>query len=122
MPHKATDEELLAAFSRLAQVWDVARSGIIVSFNGARVASWNWNKTRMFVNPEDLAFRKIFRQLNKNGVLKRIPNKKLGKEPVVDSTVLTTIPISQTTPGELDHHLKTSGYYLIDLNLPLIDE
>jgi hypothetical protein len=115
-----TDKELLDAFSRLSQAWDIERSGIITSFNGARVASWNWNKRRMLVNPETDDFRKLFRRLNKNGVLKRIPSKKLGKEPTVDNTVLVTVPVSQSTPGELDHTLKGEGYYLIDLNVPVV--
>ncbi len=117
-----TDKELLDAFSRLSQAWDIERSGIIITFNGARVASWNWNKTRMLVNPESDDFRKLFRRLNKDGVLKRIPSKRLGKEPVVDSTVLVGVPVSQSTPGELDHMLKNEGYYLIDLDVPVVKD
>jgi len=115
-----TDKELLAAFTRLSQAWDIERSGIITTFNGARVASWNWNKRRMLVNPENDGFRKLFRRLNKNGVLKRIPSKRLGTEPVVDNTVLVSVPVSESTPGELDHMLKGEGYYLIDLNVPTV--
>lgn len=116
-----TEQELVGAFSRLSQVWDIRRRGIIISFTGDRVASWNWNKNRMVVNPEEPKFRKVLRDLNKDGIFKRIPAKKLPEsEDVVNTTALITIPVSQTSPGELDHALKVEGYYLIDLELPLI--
>lgn len=116
-----TEEELVGAFSRLAQVWDIRRRGIIISFTGDRVATWNWNKNRMSISPEDREFRKVLRNLNKDGIFKRVPAKKLpGNEDVVNTSALVSVPLSQTSPGELDHALKLEGYFLVDMELPLV--
>jgi len=116
-----TEEEFVETFSRLTQVWDIRRRGMIISFTGDRVATWTWNKNRMVINPEDPQFRKVFRALTRDGIFKRVPAKKLpGDEDVVNTSALISVPLSQTSPGELDHALKLEGYYIIDLELPLI--
>lgn len=116
-----TEEEFVEAFSRLTQVWNIRRRGMIISFTGDRVATWAWNKNRMIINPEDPEFRKVFRSLTRDGIFKRVPAKKLpGDEDVVNTSALISVPLSQTSPGELDHALKLLGYYIIDLELPLI--
>lgn len=116
-----TEEELVGAFSRLAQVWSIRRRGMIISFAGDRVATWTWNKNRMIVNPEDSQFRKVFRSLNRDGIFKRVPAKKLSEdEDVVNTSALISVPLSQASPGELDHALKLEGYFVIDVELPLV--
>lgn len=116
-----TEEELVGAFSRLTQVWDIRRRGMIISFTGDRVATWTWNKNRMTINPEDPGFRKVFRDLNRDGIFKRVPAKKLSEdEDVVNTSALISVPLSQASPGELDHALKLEGYFVIDVELPLV--
>lgn len=126
----ATESEqatLLRAFAQISETWGNARKGIIVSVNGNRVGTWTWTKSSLLVNPQDDEFKKTTRQLSKDGVLIRQPSKLELDAPVDadfpgDRSVLVNKAFSRLTPGELDHALKSEGFFLIDLDIPLAEE
>jgi hypothetical protein len=116
----ATDIEIINALDNIGSVWGVARSGIVVSLTGGRVGTWNWNQSRLLVNPEDDNFKKAFRELSKRGILVREPTKR-SKENAADedsiASVLRVMPFTKASPGELDFALKEIGYFVIETNL-----
>ncbi len=125
-PSDAEMVKIFESFARISDVWGGTRRGIIISVNGARVGTWSWNKSQMVINPEDREFRRTFRKLKREGILRRIPIKlkdTAGK--VIENageSGLRILPINQATPGILDFALKQLGYLVIDLNLPLAPE
>lgn len=124
MATESEQKRLLDAFTQISETWGIARKGIIVSTNGNRVGTWTWNKSSILVNPQDDTFKKLVRQLSKNGVLIRQPSKLELDAPVDaefpgDSSVLVSKAFTRLTPGELDHALKIEGFFLVDLDIPL---
>lgn len=119
-------KQVLEAFARIGTVWGQARKGIIVSFNGVRVGTWVWQKSRMLVKSETKDFKTLIQDMQKNGILVQEPAEALGtpEDELLPgpATSLVSIPFGSAAPGVLDHALKLEGYYLLDLAIPLVKE
>jgi len=126
----ATEQQqrkLIDAFTRISEVWGVARRGLIVSTAGTRVGTWSWNKSNLLINPRDDEFKKLIRRLIKDGVfVRQTARRELDVPKDVefpgDTSVLLSKPLTRLTPGEFDHALKVEGYFVVDLDVPLGEE
>lgn len=126
MPTEKEQRAVLDAFTKISETWGIARKGMIVTSNGVRVGTWSWNKSALLVRPIEDTFKTLIRRLVKDGVLVRQVTKSELEAPKdadfpADNTVLVSRPLARLTPGELDHTLKVDGYFVIDLDLPVVD-
>jgi hypothetical protein len=68
-------------------------------------------------------FRSLVRKLTSEGVMTTETRaKKDGDDQFGPQIFYTLTELSKLSPGELDPIMKENGYFLIDSNLPILDE